>query len=233
MKRRFILIFTLLFLLTLPASPQIEKGDFSISLGANFNQSTQTAGSSSGNKSLQISISPAVGYFITDKLTVGAGISLGWTKENAGLHIPALVAEIDIESTNKTRDIIPFIYAGYYWEIFKNFYFSPTVQFSIGPSKVSSITNTRIKTLLPITIGEITIPSISYDMPPVEETTDYTYIGAFIMPEFSYLFSRHFSIYLNCGRFGYSSLKSEKDRTTNWIANINPTEWNVGCRIIL
>ena len=79
------LITTTFILISISATSQITKGNFMVGGTGNFS-SYQTQYLNNGNevtnKGVGLNISPNIGYFLANKFVVGAGFTVGYTKQN-------------------------------------------------------------------------------------------------------------------------------------------------------
>ena len=74
------ILFIATFLITLASNAQIDKGNWMMGGGANFGAYKNTSGGIKG-ESRGIGIYPNIGYFVIDKLALGASGELGFSSD--------------------------------------------------------------------------------------------------------------------------------------------------------
>lgn len=111
MKKNVLII--LITLSTLDLFSQIEKGKINVSIDGNFIKTTTENGVTSNQNVSQIknlNIGTSVGYLITDKFVLGAGLDYYWLKESRTTEL-MINRFFQAEIMNiKSKAFLPYIY---------------------------------------------------------------------------------------------------------------------------
>jgi hypothetical protein len=224
------LLFLLIVLSTIDLFGQISAGNLVITLDGNYIKSKVENGVTTNydiTKGQYLYVVPSIGFFLTDRFLVGAGLDCVWEKETrqSALNFNNFYQKEEMKTTSKA--FLPNIYLGYYFPIFNKLYFNTNLKFSFGKIKSDYQTNCTGTTI------STSIYSISDTIPSYHRTdsqkTDFDYFSSQINPELNYFISSKFSLCLGLGGIEYSILDGKSENSA-WAVNFNPIYWRLGIK---
>lgn len=246
-------IFSLIFLLAVSyscASAQIKKGSIYIDGTVNYNKGDLKFGNNNfSTNSGVVTISPGVGYFLTNNLVIGLGLdfqsynsSSSFTRTDSIINADKSVSSSRSANTTtsvKWSQMLPSIFVKYFMPVSSKLGFYINARYSTGSLKDKSVITQNIST---DTLGVKTTSTNSI----VSEKPSIKSSNLNISAGMHYLVTDKFGLEVNFGGFNYSStpvihtyneitfspeLVWGTQKATNF--NINPRAWSLGVFILL
>ncbi len=234
MKR---LLISLFLIVPLIGHSQIEKGTVLINLEGSYQKMMQDFGVTTNYFASQVkggSISPSIGYFISDHFIIGAGVEYSWGNEermnNITLHNTD-ETRIQIEGMDiKSNLIMPKLYLGYYQQVVNRLYLATI--FQLGYGKINTEYTTSIASMTSIPTDIVFGYTLPNSLKSIDMDAGYDYFASSISPELSYFISKSFSFSIKLGGMNYEINDWDND-LSSFKVDFNPNNWVFGFKLVI
>jgi hypothetical protein len=226
-----------LLFLTFSVIAQIEKGDILVKVNGNYTQilaGSNNSYNSAYSKNRSGNIGTSIGYLISNNYVLGVGLDYGWNKQLGKNYLYLNnYAQLGYTET-KSREIIPFIYFGYYHNISDKLVINADMEIRCGAIK--SEFNSLVVGAYNYTTDSIYYypyirPSISSNY-TIENESRTDVFGIALNPEITYYLTKNIGLTLCIGGIEYEMYDWETDNSI-WDVNFHPKNWEFGVKIRL
>ena len=234
MKKNVLVV--LIVFLTMDLFSQIDKGNIIFSIDGNYHKTNTESGVTTNHHSTQgkyLNVGPSIGYFISDRFLIGAGVDYVREKEtrNNSLFTNNEYVQMEVMDV-KSEALLPSFLLGYYYPIADKFYFSANLKISYGNIKTESSS-------LVATARKLDTNGIEYlgiDQSPTTLTSRQSYystdyFSTKISPELTYFLSNKIALNLGLGGVEYV-LTDWESNNSSWAVDFNPNYWRLGMKMV-
>lgn len=228
-------IFLILVILICPISifSQIQKGNILLDFSGNYSKKFSNNGVINNyfqNEEKQLNSQISLAYAVGNSYYLGAGFQYGYQKLTSTnkLLIPGVYIMSSVMET-KTNMPIPYIYGGYYKQIWNKLYFTVDLRVGYSFSTVKTESLSAVRSLIDDNYIETEIIGVNSSM---NEEVNANLLLAGINPRVHYFLGARMSAFLELGNLQYS-IQDWDSNLSQWNVDFSPKYWSVGVMFTL